>query len=74
MKVLIVAFLAMCIVVPIGLVAYVLWVDLCLFQQEQQRYRDEFERMNAIFGPIMKQWEEELREEGLLVPPGTKRM
>jgi hypothetical protein len=68
----IIASLVISVVASVALVFA--WADIQRTQREEQLRRESFERMNAILGPIMEQWEEELREQGMLVPPGTRRM
>jgi len=61
-------------VVGVGVVfLIILSADIVSTRREQEHHRREFERLERVLGPIMKQWEEELRAEGLEVPPGTRR-
>lgn len=53
--------------------AVVVAADLVAGRGEARRRRAEFDRWNRLLGPTMKQWEEELRAEGLEVPPPAPR-
>lgn len=65
------AFLAVLwLVVSIVLVAG----DLVAERKERARRRSDFARLEALLGPTLRRWEEELRAEGVEVPPPARRL
>jgi len=55
-------------------VGVVVALELVAERRERARRRAEFERWERVLGPIMKQWEDELRADGLEVPPPIRRL